>query len=190
MLGYIKWTLVIVFWIFVAAFLHYTLPRWDIVRIADTYERRETFGENSIFWTHARTGGGASGDISRDVFFIQGIRENGRPMVYRNEDTGFGWPPFFKINSADLQTRAADFVSAKEDPNWVAIRRYGWRLNAPTAYPNALRIRDVDSPDERIIPWVSIGILIGLACLYWAIYARWRRFWNNRIDPLLDGDDI
>jgi hypothetical protein len=107
-LGYIKWTFVILFWVLVASFLHYTLPRWDIVRITDTYERRETFGENSIFWTHARTGGGASGDISRDIFFIQGVRPNGRPSVYRNEDTGFGWPPFFKINSADLQTRAAD----------------------------------------------------------------------------------
>ncbi|MEM9247486.1 MAG: DUF1523 family protein [Pseudomonadota bacterium] len=190
MLYYIKWTFWLLFWAAMLSFLHYTLPQWDIVRITDTYERRETPGENSWFWTNASTGSGQAADNSRDVFFIQGVRENGRPAVYRNEDTGFGWPPFFKINSADLQTRAADLVSTPAEPDWVAIRHYGWRLNVPTAYPNALRIRDVEGPDTRIIPWVSIAILVGLACVFWAIYARWRRFWANRVDPLLDGDDI
>ena len=46
---YIKWFLIIAFWMFGAAFFHYTLPQKDIVRITDTYEKRIDFGENSIF---------------------------------------------------------------------------------------------------------------------------------------------
>jgi hypothetical protein len=187
-LAYLKWTFWIVFWVILLAFLHYTLPRWDVVRIADTYEKRETFGANSIFWSHANTGQGTGGDISRDVFFIQTIKPNDRIVVYRNEDTGWGWPPYFKFDTTNLQTRATDLRSTPSNPDWVAIKRYGWRSEFLTIFPNALRIKDVEGPDSRVIPWTSIGILVGLACLFWAIWARWRRFWANRVDPLLDDE--
>jgi hypothetical protein len=68
----------------------------------------------------------------------------------------------------------------------VAVKHYGWRSEFLTIYPNALRIKNVDGPDQGVIPWTSIVILVGLAALFWAVYARWRRFWDNRIDPLLD----
>lgn len=188
MLTTLKWTFWIVFWIVLLAFLHYTLPRWDTVRIVDTYEKRETPGENSIFWTRARTGSGASGDGSRDVFFIQAVTANGRTMVYRNEDTGWSWPPFFKFDTASLQARAADLRSTGQEPRWVAVKRYGWRFELLTAYPNALRVKEVAGPEERVLPWTSIAILLGIAALFWAIWARWRRFWDNRVDPLLDAE--
>lgn len=185
MLSYLKWTFWIVFWVLVLSILHYTLPRWDVVRIADTYERRETFGANSPFWSNARTGSG-EGDVTRDIFFIQALTPEGRPMVYRNEDTGWGWPPFYKFDSSNLQARANDMRSTPEEPDWVAVKHYGWRSEFLTIYPNALRIKDVSGPDQGVIPWTSIVILLGLAALFWAIYARWRRFWDNRVDPLLD----
>jgi hypothetical protein len=184
-LSYLKWTFWIVFWVLVLSILHYTLPRWDVVRIADTYERRETFGANSPFWSNARTGSG-EGDVTRDIFFIQALTPEGRPMVYRNEDTGWGWPPFYKFDSSNLQARANDMRSTPEEPDWVAIKHYGWRSEFLTIYPNALRIKNVDGPDQGVIPWTSIVVLVGLAALFWAVYARWRRFWDNRIDPLLD----
>jgi len=187
-LSYLKWTFWIVFWAAVLSVLHYTLPRWDVVRIADTYERRETFGANSIFWSSADTGSG-SGQVTREVFFIQTITPGGRPIVYRNEDTGWGWPPFFKFDSANLQALANDIRSTSAEPDWVAVKHYGWRAEFMTIYPNALRIKDVDGPDARVIPWTAIAILIALGCVFWAIYARWRRFWENRVDPLLDGDE-
>lgn len=186
MLSYLKWTFWIVFWTLVLSFLHYTLPRWDVVRIADTYQKLERFGSNSLFWAHARTGSGIGGEISRDVFFIQAIRPNGNPIVYRNEDTGWGWPPYFKFDTTNLQTQAADLRSTAEAPRWVAIKRYGWRSEFFTIFPNAIRVKEVESEDARVIPWVSIGILVGLACLFWAIYSRWRRFWTNRRQRLLD----
>jgi len=187
-LNILKWTFWAVFWTLTLAFLHYTLPRWDVVRIADTYEKRETFGANSIFWAHARTGAGDGGDISRDVFFIQAVRPNGRPTVYRNEDTGWGWPPYFKFNTTNLQTQAADARSTADSPRWVAVKRYGWRAELVTIFPNAIRIKPVDGPDARVVPWTSIGILIALACLFWAVWARVRRFWARRVDPLLDAE--
>lgn len=187
MLSYLKWTFWILFWALTLSVLHYTLPRWDVVRIIETYERRETFGANSIFWSGARTGSG-DGEITRDIFFIGTITEGDRPIVYRNEDTGWGWPPFFKFDSANLQTRAANLRSSEADPNWVAVKHYGWRSEFITIYPNAVRLKQVAGPDDRPIPWTSIAILIGLACVFWAIYARWRRFVDNRIDPLLDGE--
>ena len=54
-MAYVKWFFIIVFWVLVAAFFHYTLPQKDIVRITDTYEQltvidgmiEVTSGENS-----------------------------------------------------------------------------------------------------------------------------------------------
>ena len=83
------------------AFFHYTLPQHDIVRIVGTENRRIDYGEHSIFWASPSQTALAAG--SRDVFFIQTQRPNGRPMVYRNEDTGWRWPPYFKFDSSNLQ---------------------------------------------------------------------------------------
>jgi hypothetical protein len=187
-LGYLKWTFWIAFWVLLLSVLHYTLPQWDVVRIADTYQKRETFGANSIFWSHARTGQGESGQISRDIFFIQTIRPKGRPVVYRNEDTGWGWPPYFKFDTSNLQTQAADLRSTSEQPQWVAVKHYGWRSEFLSIYPNAISIKSVDGPDDGVTPWTAIVILFLLAVAFWAIWVRWRRFWDNRIDPLLDED--
>jgi len=182
---YVKWGFWGLFWVLVASFLHYTLPQHDIVRITDTYESRVDFGENSIFWANQGTGN-AEGMVSRDVFFIQTVRANGRVMVYRNEDTGWGWPPFFKFNTANVQARASDLRSSSEAPKWVVIRHYGWRNEFLSIYPNALSVRAATGPDERIINWISIAIVIFLAALFWAIRVRWKRFWENRGKPETD----
>ena len=120
---YIKWFFIIVFWVFVAAFFHYTLPQKDIVRVTDTENRRIDFGENSIFWA-SPDAGNAGVAANRDVFFIQTVRENGSVMVYRNEDTGWGWPPYFKFDTSNLQAEAADLARADIDvvgPGQVAL---------------------------------------------------------------------
>jgi len=106
-MGYIKWVLAITFWVFVAAFFHYTLPQHDVARVSDTYEKRIDFGENSIFWASADAGNAAT-TANRDVFFIQTRLSNDQVMVYRNEDTGWGWPPYFKFDTSNLQAEAAE----------------------------------------------------------------------------------
>jgi hypothetical protein len=182
---YVKWAFWITFWGLIAAFFHYTLPQHDIARIADTYEKRIDFGENSIFWSNQGTGD-AENTANRDVFFIQAFRTNNRPMIYRNEDTGWGWPPYFKFDTANLQAEANNLRSTANDPQWVVIKHYGWRNEFLSIYPNAISVRAVDGPDVRIIPWLNILILVVFAAVCWAIWVRWRRFRAARIDPVLE----
>ncbi|MCM2563055.1 DUF1523 family protein [Lutimaribacter sp. EGI FJ00015] len=182
---YVKWAFVITFWVLVVAFFHYTLPQHDVARIADTYEKRIDFGENSIFWTNQGTGD-AEGTVNRDVFFIQAFRTDDRPMIYRNEDTGWGWPPYFKFDTANLQAEANNLRSTPNDPQWAVITHYGWRNEFLSIYPNAISVRAVDGPDVRIIPWLNIVILTIVAAVSWAIWVRWRRFRAARIDPMLE----
>lgn len=182
---YVKWAIIVLFWGFVAAVLHYTLPQHDIARVTDTYEKRIDPGENSIFWAVHDVGSNEA-TANRDVFFIQTKRANGKVMVYRNEDTGWSWPPYFKVNSSNLQAEAADMKSTAEAPKWVVIRHYGWRNEFISIFPNAVGIRQVEGPDVRIIPWFNIIVLTLLAALVWAIWVRWRRFRERRIDPMLE----
>lgn len=72
---------------------------------------------------------------NRDVQFIQAIRANGKPMVYRNEDTGWRWPPYFKFDTATLQTQADDLRSTAEAPKWAVVTHYGWRKPVPVDLP-------------------------------------------------------
>ncbi len=182
---YIKWAIILVFWTFVAAALHYTLPQTDIARVTDTYEKRIDPGENSWFWSVHDVGSDAT-TSNRDVFFIQTRRANGKIMVYRNEDTGWTWPPYFKVHSSNLQAEAADMKSTAEAPKWVAIRHYGWRNEFLSIFPNAVKIWQVEDPEVRIIPWFNIIFLTVCVALVYAIWVRWRRFRLRRIDPMIE----
>ncbi|WP_425039884.1 DUF1523 family protein [Primorskyibacter sp. S187A] len=184
-MSYIKWVFIILFWGFVGSVLHYTLPQHDIARITDTEVRRIDPGENRLFWAQADVG--SDGTLAnRDVFFISAVRDSGGVMVYRNEDTGWGWPPYFKFDTSNLQAEAADLRSTAADPQWVVIKHYGWRNEFFTIFPNAISVRAVESPDVRIIPYTNIIILTLLALFVWAVWVRWRRFRMARIDPVLE----
>ncbi|MCQ0091793.1 DUF1523 family protein [Roseovarius sp. M141] len=189
---YIKWVFWGVFWVIILAFLNYTLPQHDIARITDTYEKRVDFGENSIFWAESSSGN-AVAPSSRDVFFIQAFRTNDKPMIYRNEDTGWGWPPYFKFDTSNLQAEASDLISKRSagSPQWVLITHYGWRNEFFSIFPNAISVKAVEGPDVRIIPWLNIIILTFLAALSWGIWARWNKFWARRekrkFDEYTDG---
>mmetsp|Transcript_28443 Transcript_28443/g.53209 ORF Transcript_28443/g.53209 Transcript_28443/m.53209 type:complete len:215 (+) Transcript_28443:2036-2680(+) len=183
---YIGWTLLITFWVILGAFLHYTLPQKDIVRLVNTYEERQELNDwTRIFWS--RPDAQSDAQITRDVQFLQGVRANGDPIVYRNEDTGWSWPPYFKFDTANLYTEANDAISTKDMPEWYLITHYGWRNEFWTAFPNAISIRPVDGPDaSKGIPWVNIIVLGLLGFVLAAIWVRWRRFRQARIDPALE----
>ena len=189
---YVKWVLVAAFWLLVAAFLHYTLPQTDIARISDTYEKRVDPGENSWFWAQADVG--TDGTVAnRDVFFIQARRADGSVMVYRNEDTGWGWPPYFKFDTSNLQAEAADAKSTSGAPQYYALKHYGWRNEFFTIFPNAISLTPVEGPEaSKGIPWLNIFIITLFAAIVWAIWVRWRRFRTARIDPTLEAieDDM
>ena len=181
----------------IAAVLHYTLPQHDIVRVVNTYQERQDLNDwTRIFW--ASPDDQSSTLINRDVQFIQTIKKNTwalgfvqrdstEPMVYRNEDTGWSWPFYFKFDTASLQTEADDLRSTPEEPKWAVKTHYGWRTELFSAFPNAIAIRPVESPDVVVIPWFNIFFFICLALLIGMVRLMWRQFRERSIDPLLDG---
>jgi len=174
---YFKWGFWIVLILTVGGMLHYTLPQRDIVRITGTYNRLTTVGENSFFYATPDAGTGES-TVTRDIRFIEAVRPNGRVIVYRNEDTGWVWPPYFKYDSSNLQAEASNLKSPADAPVWVAVTHYGWRIAWMSIYPNAVRLRVVDGPDTSLFPWVNIVILTALAFLLFMV----RRMCDARAD--------
>ena len=181
---WIKWVVTSLLVVFVLAVFHYILPQRDIVRVIDAYEKRQDFGVNSIFW--AQPDAGTSAQPTRDVRFIDTIMPDGSVMVFRNEDTSFSWPFYFKFDSADVNAQAKELISAKDNPTWVAIRHYGWRNEYLTIFPNATSLKVVDSPDVRLIPWFNIALFIIIGLFGLGIFRLLQRFKRRRIDPVLD----
>jgi hypothetical protein len=186
MFSVIKWVFWITFWVLVAAFFHYTLPQRDLVRIVDTYEERQDLDDwTRIFWSDPDDQSVAL--VNRDVQFIQAVRPDGGVVVYRNEDTGWGWPPYFKLDTANLYTEASDAKSTKANPEWYVVKHYGWRNVYWSIFPNAISLKKVDGPDaSKGLPILNIVILTLFFALVYAIWVRWRRFRLARIDPTLE----
>ena len=184
-MAYVIWTFRVLVALAVLGVLHYNLPQRDIVRIVNTYEERRDFDDwTSVFWSGRATT--STTNPTKDVLFIQTVTANGKAMVYRNQDTGF-WPPYFKFDTADLQTEAADAVSTRDDPEWYVVRHYGWRNVWLSIFPNALRLTPADGPEMQLIPWFNIVFLTLLAILLITIWRLWRNFRSRRIAPLLLG---
>lgn len=179
-----------------ASLLHYALPQHDVVRVLNTYEERQDLNDwTRIFW--ATPDAQSTGLISRDVQFIQTVkkrtwlfgfvqRDSTEVMVYRNEDTGWSWPYYFKFDTANLKTEADDIVSTEANPQWAVMTHYGWRNEILSAFPNAIAIRPVDTPNPTIIPWFNLFFFAGLIVVIVLLRAAWRRFRERAVDPLLD----
>ncbi len=185
----IKWGFRILLLLIVGLFLHYTLPQHDVVQIINTYNKLTPIGANAIFYSSGDTGTGTEMQAdTRDIRFIDAVYPDGRTvMVYRNEDTGWIWPPYFKWDSSTLQAEAANLKSDKAAPTWVAVTHYGWRLEWLSTFPNAVAINPVAGPDVRIIPWVNIILLTALALAIFMVRRMWLQFRERTIDPALAG---
>lgn len=181
----LKWAFWAVLALFVFAFFHYVLPQHDIVRITSTEIIRTDFTRfNRLFYAQADSG--SAENPTRDIRLINTTQPNGKVMVYRNEDTGWIWPPYFKFDSSNLQAEADDLKSTRTDPLWVSVTHYGWRNEFFSIYPNAVGVKAVEGPDVRIIPWVNIVILVVLLLLVLMVRRMWLQFRERSIDPMLE----
>jgi hypothetical protein len=177
----------------VGGFFHYVLPQHDVVKVTSTEIIRTDFSSlNRIFYAQADSG--AAEQPTRDLrlintqkqkTFLLGFvsRDSSSVMVYRNEDTGWIWPPYFKFDSSDLQAEAANIARGEE---WAVVTHYGWRIRWASIYPNAVAVRTVSGPDVQIIPWFNIFFFIFLMVAMLFIRAMWRQFRERSVDPLLD----
>lgn len=151
-----------------AAFLHYNLPGYDVVRITSTDVRRVDNDSNAA--NNEQPG------ATRDVYVIFAEDPDTRnPRVYYNEDTGWGFPFYFKFDSANVQARAA--AIAREQDNTALVVHYGWRVPMLSWFPNAVSVQRVE-PGYTPIPWFNIVffvILFGLLGWIWFVVSRWRR---------------
>ena len=191
----VKTTFYVILFVLIGGLLHYVLPQHDIVRITGTEVLRTDISPyNRMFFAQADSG--TSAYENRDVRYVYADmkqtwllgffqRESTKVMVYRNEDTGWIWPPYFKFDSSDLQAQAAANTSTVADPQWVVITHYGWRFKYLTIYPNAIGIRPVSGPDVTIIPWFNIFFFIFLIVAWAFLRAAWRQFRERTIDPAL-----
>lgn len=150
-------------------FLNYYLPSTRVVQVTGTDVKR----------MDARRPDSTGVARSRDVRFISAMEYGGdRPYTFRNEDTGWGFPFYFKFDSGDLATRVQNIVAA--DPGApVAITYYGWRIPIFDLYPNAVSARRVD-PDHTPIPYTTIVVILLLAALAAWIWLRIRRWRASR----------
>ena len=179
-----KWAFRILAAIFVLGFLHYTLPQHDIVRITNTYNRLTTVGTENAWAYSVPDTGTAESTTTRDIRFIDTAFQDGDVMVYRNEDTGWIWPPYFKYDSSNLQAEAGNLKSDAAAPKWVVVTHYGWRLPILSIYPNAVAVRAASGPDERIIPWVPIVVIVFLLFAVFMIRRMWAQFWERSVEPV------
>ena len=181
----VKWTFRVLVVVFIAAFLHYELPQHDIVRVTNTFNRLTTVGTENA-WAYASPDTGTAESVTtRDIRFIETVTADGSVIVYRNEDTGWVWPPYFKYDSSNLQAEAGNLKSTAEAPKWVSVTHYGWRFPFLSIYPNAVSVGEVAGPEVRIIPYASIIILIVLAFLLVMARRMWLQFVERMVDPAL-----
>ncbi len=179
----VKWAIGGVLALLLAGFLYYTLPQHDVVRITEVYNRVTTVSwANKYFYASPDTGT-AEGKDSRDIRFISAAFADGSVMVYRNEDTGWIWPPYFKYDSSNLQAVASNLKSSDAAQKWVMVTHYGWRFPMLSIYPNALRISEVSGPDYTYFPWLNVVILTLLALGAFMIRRMWLQFWERMVDP-------
>lgn len=185
---YVKWIAGALLAVFVLSFLHYTLPQRDIVHIVGTEVKRVDVSDSwtRIFWASVDAGQ-STNTPTRDVRFVNAELPNGEPYVYRNEDTEWSWPPYFKFDSGNLTAEAQSF--AKQDKRWVAVKHYGWRFPILSIYPNAISVKKVDGPDAFLIPWFNIIFFIILGIILFFIIRTILRFKAKRIDPVLEDID-
>ena len=170
--------------------MHYWLPDREIVQIVGTEVIRFDVKEDDPLQGLSQEAVNEGFNRTRDVRLINTQKANGKPMVFRNEDTGWGWPPYLKFDSDNVFTQAKAY---ERDPDqWVAVRHYGWRIELFSLYPNATSMKPVDGPDARLIPLFNI-VFIGLVALLWfVVWRALRRFKQARIDPVAErvGDGI
>lgn len=180
---YVKVTLGVVFGLAVFLFLDYALPSMNTVRITNTYNRLTEVGSNAMFYASEDTGTVQNASGQRDIRFIETVRPNGKVFVYRNEDTGLIWPPYFKYDSSNLQAEATNLKSDSRDPQWVNVTAYGWRIPIISIYPNAISMKPVAGPDVRALNWPAMMILAVLGLILVLIWRMWNQFHERTIAP-------
>jgi len=169
----IKYILLVFIVLAVGGVLCYTLPHTKVVQITGTDVKRMVTGGPEKPSTEAKARQREKPAGIRDVRFINTITRKGKVLVFRNEDTGWGWPPYFKFDSADLSAEAQEYATANPKP-WVLVNYYGWRIKIFAMFPNAISLKKVPR-DYNHFPLFNIIFLALVFGLRSVLYSKLRR---------------
>ncbi len=149
-----------------AAWLDYYLPENTIATITGV-EVKRTDKDGPISQKNPADG------PTTDVYYIYTERPGEKIRVFRNEDTEWGWPFYFKFNAADVQAKAK---SMEFEKRLAIITSYGWRINMFSMFPNVTKIESTepDASTWSFFRWFWFGLwalVMGKAAI-----ATWRYF--------------
>lgn len=154
------------------AFLDYVLPHHAVLRIVGTEIKRVGVDEPAAKdKTRGRT---------RDVYYVYAEEiETKKPRVFRNEDTGWGFPWYFKFDSADIQAIAQSIAGER---GTAVFTYYGWRIQLFSLMPNVVEITRA-APDTSVFPWFNVlffAVLVGGVVWIVAWVRGLRRSWFTK----------
>jgi hypothetical protein len=111
---------------------------------------------------------------TRDVYFINTEHPDTKDvMVYRNEDTGWSFPWYFKFDSADIQAKAQGYSRNAEQ--LALIRYYGWRIKILSVFPNVTDIEATNSREEPFPLFNTVFLsIIALVLIVVAVFIKRR----------------
>lgn len=157
---YFLFIVVFLFHGFMFSVVNYVFPHYDVTRVTGV-EVKRVDKDGPITKSNPADG------PTRDVYYINTQNDDGKIMVYRNEDTRWGFPFYFKFGSANLQAEAQ---ALGNDNKLVQIKYYGWRITMMDEYRNATSIKEItadDMPSHPIVSWIFYAFL--LATLFLSI---------------------
>ncbi|MET1080362.1 MAG: DUF1523 family protein [Pseudomonas sp.] len=143
--------------------LDYLLPRHEVVLVTGVEVKR--VDDDGVINAENPADG-----PTRDVYYINTEHpDTHEVMVYRNEDTGWGFPWYFKFDSADVQARAQGF--SRDSKQLALIRHYGWRIQILSVFPNLVSVEATDSRDE---PFAVFNTLFLAVLTLLVLFVAWR----------------
>jgi hypothetical protein len=134
----------VVFALTFACVLHYYLPRKELVTITGIDSKRA----EGIPVDGDRSDNGRSFDI----YYIYVLDADNTPRILSNENTAWGFPPYFKFDAADMQSKAINYVGKK-----VVIRYYGWRITYLNLFQNITSFEPGDEASS-LTSWVRLSV--------------------------------
>jgi hypothetical protein len=157
-----------------AFFLHFYLPRSVIVQADGTDVKRLDQDINRVGQTDVKP------SVNRDVFLINtSVLGTDEVLVFRNEDTGWGWPFYFKFNDSDINAAAQKFGAEKAT---VKVTYYGFRIQLLSMWPNVVKIERAE-PNDSTFPvarTLILAILLAvLGLVYWKLRGLFSRLFRK-----------
>ena len=159
--------------------LYYVLPQYDVVSITGVEVKR--VDDDGVINAENPADG-----PTRDVYFINTEHPSTKAVtVYRNEDTGWSFPWYFKFDSADVQAKAQGY--SRDSQQLALIRYYGWRIQILSMFPNVTAIESTTSRDEPfpIFNTIFFTVLIALVLIVAIAVRRRMRQRTQRVDGVV-----